>query len=335
MSAATGSSAPATRLIVIGASAGGLAPLRTITSALPPELSATVLVVMHLSSTANSVLPEILSRGAEVGVAPAQDGMEMRRGRVIVAPPDHHLTVVDGRVELSRGPRENGHRPAVDALFRTAADQYGPACAGVILSGSRDDGAVGLAQVKARGGVTIVQDPDDAMYDGMPANALAGTAVDFMLPAERIAKLLVALVEGRVEPKKVNGAPVAPQVRRDEMLSVLCPECGGTLFQDDEAGVTHFHCHVGHRYSARSLLSAHAEGVERAMWTAVRSLEDRAELLRRMAARAGATGATVSVRHFEREAQVAEEQAGAIREAIAALDDTGIEPMTDPNGATS
>ena len=335
MSAATGSSAPATRLIVIGASAGGLTPLRTITSALPPELPATVLVVMHISSTANSVLPAILSRGTDLSVAPAQDGMEIRHGRVIVAPPDRHLTVVDGRVELTRGPRENGHRPAVDPLFRTAADQYGPACAGVILSGSRDDGAVGLAQVKANGGVTIVQDPDEATYEGMPVSALAGTAVDFMLPAERIAELLVALAEGRVDSKKVNGAPVTPYVRQDEILSVLCPECGGTLFQGDELGVTYFHCHVGHRYSARSLLAAHAEGVERAMWTAVRSLEDRAGLLRRMAARATATGSTVSLRRFEDQARAAEEQAGAIREAIAALDDTAIEPMSDPNGATS
>ena len=334
MSADTSSAPAATRLIVVGASAGGLAPLRTITSTLPAGLPATVLVVMHISSTANSVLAEILSRSADVSVAPAHDGMEIRAGRVIVAPPDHHLTVLDGHVRLGRGPRENGHRPAVDPLFRSAAEQYGAACTGVILSGSRDDGAVGLSHVKAHGGVAIVQDPEDAMYDGMPANALAATAVDFMLPAERIGEVLVGLAEGRLE-RRTDGGPAAAGPQRDEMLSILCPECGGTLWQDDEGGVTHFHCHVGHRYTARSLLAAHAEDVERAMWTAVRSLEDRATLLRRMSARAEAIGSPVMVRRFLEQAATADEQSRAVRAAIAALDDTAIESMSDPNGATS
>jgi two-component system chemotaxis response regulator CheB len=235
--------------------------------------------------------------------------------------------VQDGHVCLDRGPRVNGHRPAVDALFRSAAMEYGPACCGVVLSGSRDDGAAGLADIKAHGGAAIVQDPHEAQYDGMPANALAGTTVDYMLPATEIAEVLVRLaVRGRV-PGPVQKAE-ENSARPPEMLSVLCPECGGTLFQDDQGGFVQFHCHVGHRFAARSLLAAHAEGVERAMWTAMRSLEDRATLLRRMAAGMSERGA-ITAASLEAQAASADEQARAIRDAIAALDDSEIGSVPD------
>lgn len=324
---------PTPRLIVIGASAGGLAPLRDIARAFPADFPATVLVVMHISSTATSVLPDILARAAQLGVAPATDHLELRPGRMLVAPPDRHLTVLDGHVQLQRTPRENGHRPAVDPLFRTAAEQYGPAACGVILSGSRDDGAVGLAQIKAHGGVTIVQDPADAQYDGMPSHALATTDADFVLPADEIGPAIVRLVLGQERVRRPNGSN--PVVHSPELLSVLCPECGGSLFQDDEGGVTHYSCHIGHRYSVRSLLAAHADAVERAMWTAVRSLEDRSTLLRRMADRADGAGAAVSAQRFRQQAVTAEEQSEAIRVAVAVLDDQGIEPPSEPNGASS
>jgi two-component system chemotaxis response regulator CheB len=319
------------RLVVIGASAGGLAPLRSITSALPADLPATVLVVMHVSSTARSVLPEILARGADVGVAAAYDGLELHPGRVVVAPPDRHLTVHEGRVCLDRGPRENGHRPAVDPLFRSAAEQYGPRCCGVILSGSRDDGTVGLAHIKKRGGLTVVQDPDDAQYDGMPANALAATEVDHVLSAAAIAALLVRFATGALDRRPPEPAPGEADPGQAEILTVLCPECGGTLFADRDAGVQHVHCTVGHRYSAHSLLVAHTESVERAMWTAVRSLEDHATLLRRAEQR----GDIDARRSFEEQAQASEVQAQSIRDAVAALDDADVEPLADLDRVSS
>lgn len=320
---------PAPRLVVIGASAGGLAPLRTIAAALPADLPATVLVVMHLSSTGNSVLPQILARVARLGVTPAMDDLEIRPGRILVAPPDRHLTVLDSHVCLSRGPRENGHRPAVDPLFRTAAEQYGSAVVGVILSGSRDDGALGLAEIKARGGITIVQEPSEAQYDGMPAHALAGTDVDLVLPAAEIGRALVRLVRGEQEVRSRHVEH--PDDADPQMLSVLCPECGGTLFEDREGGVLQYRCHVGHRYAARSLLASHAESVERGMWTAVRLLEDRATLLRRLADRAERSGGTLSAQHFRATADNAEQQAGAIRVAIEGLD-VAIEPVAASGG---
>lgn len=333
MSDAPTTSTPA-RVIAVGASAGGLTPLRSITSALPPGFPATVLVVMHLSSTTRSVLPEILARTAEVAVSAAHDGAELRPGRVMVAPPDHHLSVEDGHARLSRGPRENGHRPSVDTLFRSVAEVYGPAACGVILSGTRDDGTLGLAEVKARGGVAIVQDPQEALHDGMPANALAGTAVDYLLPADRIGPLLVELAHGR----RAVEAPTAPGPAPEdaaELLSVLCPECGGSLYATDKAGVDAYHCHVGHRFTTRSLLAAHADGVERAMWTAVRTLEDRATLMQRMAARADRLQSATSRRRYEHQAAQAEDQARVIREAIAALDDAAVEVHAEPREAAS
>jgi two-component system chemotaxis response regulator CheB len=324
------------RLIVIGASAGGLAPLRAIVGALPADFPATVLVVMHLSPTAKSFLAEILARVTEAGVAPAADDLELRPGRIFVAPPDRHLTVLAGRIQLTRGPRENGHRPAVDPLFRSAAEQYGPACCGVILSGTRDDGTAGLAEIKAHGGVTVVQDPSEAQYDGMPAHALAATDADFVLPAEEIGPTLVRLARSELQVERFGRAPAGGNGDGDpELLSILCPECGGSLVQDDEMGVAQFRCHVGHRYSLRNLLAAHAETVERALWTAVRSLEDRASLLRRMARRAAQSGSTISAARFEAQAHGSERQAESIRVAIAALDDGGLEPPLDASGVSS
>lgn len=303
-------------------------------SALPVNFPATVLVVMHVASTARSLLPQILQRVTALTVAHASDEAELHPGRILIAPPDRHLLVADGRVVLSRGPRENGHRPAVDALFRSAAEQYGPACCGVILSGTRDDGAIGLAEVKAAGGMAIVQDPTDAMYDSMPASAMAVTEVDEVLPADRIGLALVALARSGTPVPAADDGQAEP-VPSPELLTILCPECGGSLFEEDERGFPYFRCHIGHRYSMRSLLAAHAEGVERAMWAAARTLEDRAALLSRMARRARASGSITSAERFEHQALTAVEQVGHLRAAISALDDASTEQLASPEGGAA
>ena len=150
------------RLIVIGASAGGGEALSTVVSALPRDLEAAVVVVLHVPPS-GSVLPAILGRASPMPASPAVDGEPLRAGRIYVAPPDQHLMVQDGTLALRHGPRENGHRPAVDPLFMTAATEYGTRTIGVILSGTLDDGAAGLATIKSHGGVAVVQDPDDAL----------------------------------------------------------------------------------------------------------------------------------------------------------------------------
>lgn len=195
-------------LIVIGASAGGVEALRTVVAGLPADLAAAVLVVLHVPSDARSELPAILSRVSRMPVAHATADQALMRGTVTVAPPDHHLTVRGETLHLSRGPRVHGHRPAIDPLFRTAAHARAGRVIGVILSGALDDGTAGMLDIQLGGGVTIVQDPDDALYSGMPRSVLENVEVDHVLPAVAIPAALVELVgKPRAEPDE----PEKPQ----------------------------------------------------------------------------------------------------------------------------
>jgi two-component system chemotaxis response regulator CheB len=181
---------PIDRIIVMGASAGGVEALRAVVAGLPPDLPCPVLVVLHVPRTAPSALPDILDRAGPLPARHAVDGEELRPGHIVVAPGDHHLLVMDGRARLTRGATENGHRPAVDPLFRSAARACGPGAIGVVLSGARDDGAAGLAAVGRAGGVTVTQDPEDTLYPWMPLAAAGSTEVDHVAPAAKLGPLL-------------------------------------------------------------------------------------------------------------------------------------------------
>jgi two-component system chemotaxis response regulator CheB len=233
----------------------------------------------------------------------------------MVAPPDHHLLVENAVVRLSVGPRENGHRPSVDALFRSAAAVWNDRVVGVILSGTRDDGAAGLAAIKASGGAAIVQDPDEAMYPGMPASALANVAVDAVVPSALIAQTLSAMVRGE-DPGPGVGRATTREPSESETLTSVCPECGGVLTEEHRAGVAQWQCHVGHRYSPRSLADAQADRVEEALWTSVRMLRDRSALLNRMADHAQAREQPRSARRFRKQARDASDQANVVLAAL-------------------
>ncbi len=183
-------------LVVIGASAGGVETLTRIVPALPPDLPATICVVLHLAPRSPSALAHILSRAAPMPCRAAVDGEPLRPSEILVAPPDRHLEIQDGVVRLTMGPAENGHRPAVDVLFRSAAAAKDSHVVGVVLSGTRDDGTAGLAVIKASGGLAIVQDPEDALYPGMPASALANVVVDAIVPTKLVAGTIAAMVRG-------------------------------------------------------------------------------------------------------------------------------------------
>lgn len=190
-------------LIVIGASAGGVEALRTVVAGLPADLPAAVLVVLHVPSDARSELPTILSRISRLPVAHAHVDEPLVPGTITVAPPDRHLTVRGERLHLSSGPRVNGHRPAIDPLFQTAASALGRRVIGVILSGALDDGTAGMLDIQLGGGVTIVQDPNDALYSGMPRSVLENMEVDRVIPAAAIPAALVELVgDATPEPEK-------------------------------------------------------------------------------------------------------------------------------------
>jgi two-component system chemotaxis response regulator CheB len=308
-------------LVVIGASAGGVEALRRLVSDLPPDLPAAVCIVLHIAPGSPSALAAILDRASRLSCRPAVDNEPLRAGEVLVAPPDHHLTISDGRVEVSIGPRENGHRPSVDVLFRTAAEALNGRVIGVILSGTRDDGTAGLALIKAHGGSAVVQDPREALYPGMPASAIAHVHVDEVVPIEQIAEVVVRLVrEQAARNPGPTGAedpvPDDPGELAGNPIISICPECGGVLSEHREAGMTQWRCRVGHRYSPESLADAQAEDVEAGLWAAVRALEDRQALLERMAVQLEARHQPRSARSFSRRAREAAAQAQAVRRAL-------------------
>jgi two-component system, chemotaxis family, protein-glutamate methylesterase/glutaminase len=321
-------------VVVAGASAGGVEALVQLVRSLPDDFPHSVLVVLHVAPTGTSVLPAILSRACRLPVGAPADGEELRPGHVYVAPPDCHLVVEDSRLRLSQAPRENGHRPAIDPTMRTAASTYDGGTIGIVLSGSRDDGTAGLMAIKARGGTAIVQDPEEALYPAMPLSALAHVEADAVLP---IGAMAGWILKNRTE---TNGAPgsdppmPSEQPTNEPRLAVVdtsgdpphsaagqgtrftCPDCGGVLFERHEGALERFQCSVGHVFSIESLSSAQAEALEGALWAAVRSLEDRAALLRRLAGRARGMERVRSASTFERQAEEALERARTIREAI-------------------
>ncbi|MEV0676003.1 chemotaxis protein CheB [Actinosynnema sp. NPDC050436] len=303
-------------VIVVGASAGGVEALRQFVSGLPADLAATVLVVLHLPRGATSVLPAILRRSSPLPVSTAEHGEPLRHGRVYTACPDHHLLVTGDAVALSTGPTENGHRPAVDALFRSAARALGPRVIGVVLSGTLDDGAAGLATIVARGGAAVVQDPSDALYPGMPQSALREVGAEHVVPAaqmgEVLAKLTREVVETRAAAPLRHATEVEADIAEDDPgvsgpvdevatpSGFTCPECDGTLLE--LPGTDRYRCWVGHAWTLEALAEQKDDAVERALWAALRALDEKTRLAQRMRLRAAERDRTrISERYADAE----------------------------------
>lgn len=267
-------------LVVIGGSAGSLEPVLSIVRNLPGDFPAALCIAIHVGAN-RSVLPEILVGKTNLPSDFAIHGEPLRPGRIYVAPSDNHLTVQDGQLNVVRGPRENGQRPAIDPLFRSAATHYGNRVVGVVLSGLLDCGSHGLKFIKAAGGMAIVQDPLEAAFPDMPRNALATVTPDYVLRAESIAETLVTLTNQRV-PASAS-TPSAHHVT--QRVDITCPECHGALLETDVEGLPEFQCHVGHLFTLDGLLDGHHGAVEAALWNAVRALREHEALTRRAAAR--------------------------------------------------
>lgn len=304
--------------MVVGASAGGVEALISLAGSLPADIDAAILVVLHISATGTSVLPSILDRASRLPVESALNEAPLLPGAIYVAPPDHHMLVQDGELVLTQTPRENGHRPAIDPAMRSAAAAYGPAAIGVVLSGSRDDGTAGLLAIKAAGGLAVVQDPEEAVYAAMPQSALDHVEVDAVLPVASIGPWLRDApglgAEERSETPMVESAGGGTGHPPGEGTRYICPDCGGVLFADEEGPLLRFRCSVGHAFSIESLENAQAGVLESALWAAVRSLEDRADLLERMARRYGED--RKRSRRLREEARIALDRAETIRATI-------------------
>jgi two-component system chemotaxis response regulator CheB len=333
-------------IIVVGASAGGVDVLAEVVRGLPAGLPASLFVVCHFPPGFRSVLPTILSRSGPLLASHARDGEPFYPGHIYVAPPDRHLLLrPGGRTRLTRGPRENHHRPAVDPLFRSAARHYGPRVVGVVLSGSLSDGAAGLLAVRGAGGVAVVQDPADAPVAAMPLSATRIAGADYVVAAAGLAPLLAELVHGGA-PTPTGGSPVPDPIdkmpeavdrdfqqqardgRRGQVSVFTCPECGGSLWQVDERKLLRFRCHVGHAYNGEALLAEQSEALEAALWTAVRTFKEKGVLARQLAARERGEGDAANAARFDEQADQAEQYGSLIQRYIL---DTAPPPGNGPD----
>ncbi|GGE98504.1 chemotaxis protein CheB [Hymenobacter cavernae] len=304
-------SQPKRDIVVIGASSGGVTALMELVRSLPHDFPAPILVVQHMAPYVDSILPQLMSRVSALPAKHPQDGEQVQPGTIYVARPDHHLLIEDDKVLVKRGPKENRFRPSVDALFRSAAYEYGPRVIGVVLTGYLDDGTSGLWCIQRLGGVTVVQDPHDAHSPAMPTNALEYVKADYIVPLAELAALLVKLtlepapaepavtkedldrMEIELSIAKNNNAFEMGIIDKGKLTAFTCPECHGALTQLVEGKLIRFRCHTGHAYTISALLSEVTESVEAILYQSMRGLEESKMLLQHLG------------EHFEEEGQQA------------------------------
>ena len=322
-------------IIVIGASAGGVQALSALVSALPLSLPAAVFIVLHVPAQPPSLLPNILSRDTRLPVMHAKNAERIEHGRIYIAPPDQHLLIENSHIKLVHGPKENFHRPSIDTLFRSAARWAGPRVIGVVLTGARDDGTVGMRAIKQQGGITIVQDPVEATFPSMPMSVMQDISVDYSVPLREIGPLLTKLahegvaeegrypvaeeieLEAKIAEQEMDSGELIESVERLGRISRLtCPECQGALWEMNDEELLRFRCHVGHALSAESLSDGQAEKLEEALWSAVRALEEQMILAQRIVERARKANRLHAVTMFERRAEDAERNGGIIRQLL-------------------
>jgi two-component system chemotaxis response regulator CheB len=319
-------------IIVMGSSAGGVEALIRVVHELPTNLPASVFIVLHIPAQSPSLLAEILSRSAFIKAEQPVDYQRIERGRMYVAPPDHHLLIENGFMRVVRGPRENRHRPAIDPLFRSAAVAYGSQVIGVVLTGSLDDGTAGLLAIKQRGGIAVVQDPKDALYPDMPKSALAHVNVDYCLPIAQIGQTLAQLAREEIVQENIPSASedMKREVRIVEMetnplseheqvgspSAYSCPECGGVLWEVHDSELTRFRCRTGHAFSPDSALAEQSEKIEQALWVALKTLDENASLSRRMAKQALQNGHAWLAERLNTRVQEAEQRAILLRQVL-------------------
>jgi two-component system chemotaxis response regulator CheB len=320
------------QIIVIGASAGGVEALRHIAAELPAGFAASIFGVVHFPPHSTSNLPGILSRAGPLPAVHPENGDAIEPGTIYLAPPDRHMLVEHGRIVVVQGPRENGHRPAVDPLFRSAAGAYGRAVVGVVLTGSLDDGTAGLASVRRRGGVAVVQDPADAAHPGMPSSALAEVRVDHCVALAQLPALLVRLASEPVPPLddqdededlrfETDVAEMVPYAMHADQRpgtpsAFSCPECHGVLWEVQEGQLVRFRCRTGHAYGVETLLAEQVGQVENALWVAFTSLKERAAFARKMARKMEDRGNAYSRERFMTQAAEADARAASVRELL-------------------
>ena len=319
-------------VITIGTSAGGIQALRTLVKQLPKDFPASVHIVQHLSNESPSNLVAVLGTTSQLPIAFAKDKELIEPGRIYLAPPDFHLLLERDRLRVIRGPRENRMRPAIDPLFRSAAVTYKSYVTGVILTGMLDDGTAGLQAIKACGGMAIVQDPNDAAYSSMPQSAISTVEVDRIVPLNEIASILMERVHQTPATVKEVPADLLLEVpitrdaitEPDTMAQIgkpvahSCPSCGGPLWQigKGDNSLLRYRCHIGHAFTGLTLIEEQSEATEKALWIALRTLEERGRLLKNMSDRYARNGAITLAKTHQERAQEALDHSVLLRNLI-------------------
>ncbi|HEY0657773.1 MAG TPA: chemotaxis protein CheB [Pyrinomonadaceae bacterium] len=326
-------------IIVIGASAGGFEALKTLVKGLPKDLEAAIFVVWHIPANSYGVLPMVLEKAGSLPATHAVDGEEIKMGRIYVAQPDRHLLVDGDKIRVTKGPKENRFRPAVDPLFRSAAYSFGERVIGVILSGALDDGTAGLWTIKLRGGVAVVQHPADAEFSSMPQSAMREVEVDYAVPIAEMAGLLNDLTKQQIsEAGEIRMEKVSPEENKKNEIEIsiaaqdkafelgvmqlgeispfTCPDCHGVLTKLRDGKLTRFRCHTGHAFSADALLTTLTETIEDSMWSAMRGIEESIMLLNHISEHFAESGQMEMAELSRKKAFEAQNRAAIIREAI-------------------
>jgi two-component system, chemotaxis family, protein-glutamate methylesterase/glutaminase len=327
-------------VVAVGASAGGVEALSGLVSGLPADSPYAYLMTLHIPAGAPSILARIIDRSGPLPAVTAENGEALKPARIYVARPDHHLLVDDHHVVLSQGPTENGHRPAINALFRSVALAFGPRAVGVLMSGVLDDGVLGLQAIRSRGGMTIGQSLDDALFPALPGKAQEAGVLDRQAAAAEIGGVLKALSHREIKEPKMepdirmeleNRIAMTPRFSTEFDTQELgpasgytCPDCNGSLVA---VGEKHFRCRVGHAWTPDSLLSARDHEIEGALWVALRSLQEKAKLARQMA---DTVGHGPLFRRYSAQAEETERALNVLGERLTATTSHGEEG--DPSG---
>jgi two-component system, chemotaxis family, protein-glutamate methylesterase/glutaminase len=320
-------------IIVIGGSTGSLSVLKEMVKSLPAELPAAIFIVWHIAPNSPGILGELLGRLGSLPAENASNNQKIEKGRIYVAPPDHHLLIEEDFIKVSKGPKENRFRPAIDPLFRSAAAAYGARVVGVILSGGLDDGVAGLWTIKEYGGIAVVQDPSDAENPSMPLSARKRVEVDYCVPGNELADLLIRLCKAEVQEKKQlmteksgrTGIEIKIADGEEALLKGVlelgkpsyftCPECQGVLIEIVEGKNIRFRCHTGHAYSSGTLLTEIAESIEDKLWNSIRAIDENIMLLNHLSSHLKEQDAELA-EIYEQEALRIHERSKKVREAV-------------------
>jgi two-component system chemotaxis response regulator CheB len=291
--------------IVIGASAGGVPAITRVVAGLAKEISAVVLVVMHVSRKSN---PRIIVSGFQKHTSlvchVGENKMAIEAGHLYLAPPDHHMMVKDGLLRITQGPHENKYRPSIDVLFRNVAVNYGNRTIGIILTGLLEDGTSGMWAVKSCGGLCIIQDRQEAQFSDMPTSVLSRINVDHEAPVADIPTIVNDMLSSALPPKVDIPAELKIEADLTERMmsdindmkkigdhsDFVCPDCGGGLWALKKDPLHRYRCHTGHVYTEKLLRDLQEENIEESLWVSIRMLEEKVNLLKLMSRRENENG---------------------------------------------